>query len=139
MSGVHSDGPPEDGQRLAEPPFDLDPPGTYGFDGARSTQGFRLNRFALSLKKPTNRTAFLRDERSYLAGFALPADQVALVLARDWTGLIQAGGHLQALLKVAATVGQNIYHIGAHHCGVDEHVMRAACPRHVIGLGSLDD
>lgn len=139
MSELNSDGPQEDRQRMAPPPFNLDPPGTYWFDGARSTRGFRLNRFALSLKKPSNRAVFTRDERGYLSAFGLPADQVTLVLARDWTGLIQAGGHLQAILKIAATVGQNIYHIGAHHCGVDEHVMRAACPRRVTGLGSLDD
>jgi hypothetical protein len=45
-----------------------------------------------------------------------------------------AGGHLQAMLKLAATVGQDLWSIGAHNarCGRDELI--AACPRTVSGL-----
>jgi protocatechuate 4,5-dioxygenase, alpha chain len=123
----------------AKPTFDLEPPGTYLFDGARSTQGFVLNRFALSLKQPANRERFLRDEQAYLSAYDLTAECRELIRRRDWTGLLLAGGHLQALLKLAATVGQNIYHIGAHNCGIGVEEMRAACPRHVSGIGALDE
>ena len=122
----------------AKPGFDLKPPGTYLFDGARAAQGFVLNRFALSLKQPANRERFLRDEQVYLSAYSLTPECRALIRNRDWTGLLQAGGHLQALLKLAATVGQNIYHIGAHNCGIGVEAMRDACPRHVTGIGSLD-
>jgi protocatechuate 4,5-dioxygenase, alpha chain len=123
----------------AKPAFDLEPPGTYLFDGARSTQGFVLNRFALSLKQAANRERFLRDEQAYLSAYDLTAECRELIRRRDWTGLLLAGGHLQALLKLAATVGQNIYHIGAHNCGIGVEEMRAACPRHVSGIGALDE
>ncbi len=127
-----------DERQPAKPGFDLEPPGTYQFDGARSMQGFALNRFALSLKHPANRERFLRDEQAYLSSYPLTPECCDLIRHRDWTGLLQAGGHLQALLKLAATVGQNIYHIGAHNCGIGVEEMRAACPRHVSGIGSLD-
>ena len=48
------------------------------------------------------------------------------VRARDWTALIKAGGHLQAVLKIAATVGQNLWHVGAHNAGVPVEEMLAA-------------
>jgi protocatechuate 4,5-dioxygenase alpha chain len=57
-----------------------------------------------------------------------------LVCTRDWTGLIKGGGHLQAVLKIAATVGENLWHVGAHNAGVPMEEMLAACPRRVTGL-----
>jgi protocatechuate 4,5-dioxygenase alpha chain len=127
-----------DNARVTAPGFDLEPPGTYLFDGLRSTQGFALNRFALSLKRPANRERFLRDEPAYMAAYDLTPECRELIRDRDWTGLLRAGGHLQALLKLAATVGQSLYHIGAHNCGIKAEEMRAACPRRVSGIGSLD-
>ena len=58
----------------------------------------------------------------------------ALVEARDWTGLLKAGGHLQAVLKLAATLGLNIYHVGAHNVGTDAETLYAACPRRADAL-----
>jgi protocatechuate 4,5-dioxygenase alpha chain len=66
--------------------------------------------------------------------FALTGAEQALVRARDWTGLLKAGGHLQAVLKIAATVGQNLWHIGAHNADLAVEDMIAACPRRVGGL-----
>jgi protocatechuate 4,5-dioxygenase alpha chain len=124
-------------ESLAPPSFDLDPPGTYLFDGPRSTQGLLLNQCALSLKQPVNREAFHDDEEEYLSRYHLSPECRELIRRRDWTGLLQEGGHLQALLKLAATVGQNLYHIGAHNCGIDAESMRTACPRRVVGLEDL--
>jgi protocatechuate 4,5-dioxygenase alpha chain len=56
------------------------------------------------------------------------------VRSRDWTGLLEAGGHLQAVLKLAATLGLNIYHIGAHNVGTDAATLYAACPRRMAAL-----
>ena len=48
--------------------------------------------------------------------------------------IFKAGGHLQAILKIAATVGQNLWYIGAHNAGVPMEEMLEACPRKVGGL-----
>jgi protocatechuate 4,5-dioxygenase alpha chain len=119
---------------MREPNRSLEPPDSYVYTGPMSTAGRDINRFALSLKVPANRAAFLRDEEGYMRGYALPAATMALVRARDWTGLIRAGGHLQAVLKIAATVGQNLWYIGAHNAGVPVDELLAACPRRVGGL-----
>lgn len=123
-----------DTQKLAPPAFDLSPPGTYVYTGHVSSRGYRLNGFCLSLKKPANREAFLADETGYVEQFGLSDAEKTLIATRDWTGLLQAGGHLQTILKLAATVGLNLYHIGAHNVGVDSDTMYAACPRIVVGL-----
>ena len=119
---------------LPLPGFDLEPPGTYLYTGPVSTNGRRLNAFALSLKSPGNRTVFLADEAAYVKRFGLDQGEQAMVQSRDWTGLIRAGGHLQAVLKLAATLGLNIYHVGAHNVGTDVGTLYAACPRRVAAL-----
>jgi protocatechuate 4,5-dioxygenase alpha chain len=113
------------------PGFELEPPATYLYDGPTSSRGYRINRFALSLKSPDNRRAFLADEDAYAADFGLTTREVQLMKARDWTGLLEAGGHLQAVLKLAATLGLDIYDIGAHNVGTDRASLYAACPRRI--------
>jgi len=123
---------------LAPPGFDLEPPGTFLYTGPASTRGWRLNRFCLSLKSAENRRRFLADEAGYVAAFGLTGEEAALVKARDWTGLLKAGGHLQAVLKLAATLGLNLYHVGAHNLGIDAEAMERACPRIVSRLPGED-
>jgi protocatechuate 4,5-dioxygenase alpha chain len=123
---------------LSPPGFDLEPPGTFLYTGPVSTRGFGLNRFCLSLKSPQNRQEFLADEAGYVAGYGLTGEEAALVKARDWTGLLEAGGHLQAVLKLAATLGLNLYHVGGHALGIDAAQMQAACPRIVSRLPGQD-
>ncbi len=119
---------------LPHPGFNLEPPGTYLYTGPTSTRGYRLNRFTLSLKSPDNRRAFLADEAAYLKRFGLTPGEQGLVRDRDWTGLLEAGGHLQAVLKLAAALGLNIYHVGGHNTGSDAETLYQACPRRVAGL-----
>jgi protocatechuate 4,5-dioxygenase, alpha chain len=119
---------------LGNPSFDLDWPGTLIYSSELALRGHNLNRFALSLRSPDCREAFLADERRYMQSCGLSAHEQAIVVDRDWTGLLRAGGHLQAILKIAATVGQHLWHIGAHNAGTDAETMRAACPRRVSRL-----
>jgi protocatechuate 4,5-dioxygenase, alpha chain len=112
----------------------LDAPHTYLYTGPMSSAGERLNRFALSLKIPANRAAFLADARAYVSTCSLTPSEVDLITRRDWTGLMQAGAHLQAILKIAATVGESLWHIGAHCAGMSVEQMQSACPRRRDGL-----
>ena len=126
------------GRHLGLPGFDLDEPGTIEFTAERALRGQALNRFALSLRSPGNRADFLAGELAYLERYGLTAEQTRLVLARDWTGLLRAGGHLQAMLKFAATVGEDLWSIGAHNAGCTREELIAATPRRVSGLPDAD-
>jgi protocatechuate 4,5-dioxygenase alpha chain len=119
---------------LPDPGFSLEAPATYLYDGPASSRGRRINGFCLSLRSPASRDEFLQDEGAYARRFGLTDAEQALVRARDWTGLLGAGGHLQAVLKLAATLGLNIYHIGAHNVGTGAEALYAACPRRMAAL-----
>lgn len=112
----------------------LEPPHTYLYTGPMSTAGERINRFALSLKSPANRAVFREDPATYLAEYRLTGKETDLVWRRDWTGLLEAGGHLQAVLKIAATLGESLWHIGAHCTQMELESIKALCPRRVDGL-----
>ena len=119
---------------LTPPSLDLDEPGTIEFTAQRALAGRALNRFALSLRSPASRAEFLADEAGYVRRFGLTEEEARLVGERDWTGLLRAGGHLQAVLKLAATVGEDLWSIGAHNVGCDREALIAATPRRVSGV-----
>lgn len=119
---------------LPPPALDLGEPGTIEFTAARALAGRALTRFALSLRSPAGRAEFLADEPGYLRRFGLSGVDARLVGERDWTGLLLAGCHLQAVLKLAATVGADLWSIGAHNAGCTRDELIAAAPRRVSGL-----
>jgi protocatechuate 4,5-dioxygenase alpha chain len=116
---------------MERPPCNLEAPGSLAFTAQLAFQGHRLNKFALSLRSPANRVAFLGDEDGYMVRWGLTAIEREAVTRRDWSALWQSGGHLQAILKIAATVGQGLWHIGAHHANVDVATLQAVCPRSI--------
>lgn len=121
-------------QPIPAPGFDLDEPGTWMFTPQQALQGHALNQCAISLRKPANRSAFLQDPNAYMTQRGLATHMQDKVLQRDWVALQRDGGHLQAILKIAATLGDNLWHIGARHLGISAEQLMALCPRVVHGL-----
>ena len=80
--------------------------GTIVFTGERSHAGYRLNRMAMSLTDPANREKFVADEAGYMAAMGLDATQIDLVRRRDWKAMIEAGGSIYLLIKIAGAIGQ---------------------------------
>jgi protocatechuate 4,5-dioxygenase, alpha chain len=102
--------------------------GTTVFTGERSRQGYRINKLAMSLSEPANRSAFLADERAYMAKYGLTEEEIDLVLRRDWAGLVAVGGNIYVLLKIAGTVGQNLLQMGAQMRGETLEAFMASRP-----------
>jgi protocatechuate 4,5-dioxygenase alpha chain len=119
---------------LPAPPLELGEPGTFVFGVEEASRGRALNRFAASLRDPPRRTAFAADEATVLRDAGLDEEVVELVLTRDWTGLMRAGGHLQVLLLIAHALGLTLWDIGAHNVGCEPSELIASCPREVHGL-----
>ena len=82
-----------------------DIPGTKVFTARRSRQGYYLHKFCMSLMQAENREEFKKDERAYLDRFAMTEDQKQGVLARDFNRLIELGGNMYFLVKIASTDG----------------------------------
>lgn len=82
-----------------------DIPGTKVFTALRSRQAYYLHKFCMSLMKAENRDEFRKDERAYLDKFPMTEEQKQGVLDRDLNGLIEQGGNMYFLVKLASTDG----------------------------------
>lgn len=82
-----------------------DIPGTKVFRARESRQAYHLHKFCMSLMADENRQAFRADERAYLDRFKMTEDQKQAVMARDLTRLIELGGNMYFLVKIASTDG----------------------------------
>lgn len=90
-----------------------DIPGTTVFDGDQAQKGFALNRMCFSFNSAENRAAFLRDEDAYCRKFGLSKAQCAAVKSRSVLRMIEAGGNIYYLAKLAGIFGLNVQDIGA--------------------------
>jgi protocatechuate 4,5-dioxygenase, alpha chain len=103
-------------------------PGTTVFTGERSQRGYRLNRLAMSLIDGANRHRFRADETGYVRAMGLTESEAALVRARDWGGLIDAGGSIYLMIKIAGALGLNLLDMGAQMRGQTVAELRANLP-----------
>jgi len=99
-----------------------DIPGTTLFDGEQAQKGLALNRMCFSFNSAENRAAFLLDEDAYCRKFNLTAEQREAVKSRSVLRMIEAGGNVYYLAKLAGIFGLNVQDLGAQQTGttVDE-------------------
>ena len=91
--------------------------GSEVFDLASSWRGYRINKMCNALSQAAGREAFQRDEEGFMAAFHLDDEQKRLVRARDFSGLLAAGGNIYFLLKLGAVTGNGLYKMGARMRG----------------------
>lgn len=87
--------------------------GSEVFDLANSWRGLRINKMCNALSQADNRVAFQRDEEAFMAAFHLTEEERRLVRARDFSGLLAAGGNIYFLLKLGVVTGNGLYKMGA--------------------------
>ena len=117
-----------------------DIPGTHVFTGERAIQGRHLNRFCTSLMSPANRARFRTDERAYIDEWPMSESQKQAVLARDYESLLQQGGNIFFVLKIAAADGRTTQSVAASLAGqtAEEYAaMMRSGGRSPVGLRSI--
>ena len=92
--------------------------GTTLFDGDQAQKGYALNRMCFSFNSAENRAAFLKDEDGYCAKYGLNRQQREAVRERNVLDMIEAGGNVYYLAKLAGIFGLNVQDIGAQQTGV---------------------
>ena len=99
-----------------------DIPGTIMFDGTQAQKGLALNRMCFSFNSAENREAFRNNEDAYCAKYGLTKEQREAVKSRNVLRMIEAGGNVYYLAKLAGIFGLNVQDIGAQQTGtsVDE-------------------
>jgi protocatechuate 4,5-dioxygenase alpha chain len=122
-----------------EKPY-LDIPGTTIFDADQSRQGYWLNQFCMSLMSAENRSRFKADERAYLDEWPMSESQKKSVLRRDYEALLEQGGNIFFVLKIAAVDGRTTQSVAASLAGqsTEEYAaMMRSGGRSPIGLRSI--
>lgn len=92
--------------------------GTLLFDGELASRGFALNAMCFSFNDAANRQAFLADEEGYCARYGLTPEQRDAVARRDVLDMIDAGGNVYYLAKLAGIFGLNVQDLGAMQTGM---------------------
>lgn len=100
-------------------------PGTVLFDGALAIKGYALNRMCWSFNDAAARETFRRDEDAYCTAFGLTPEQREAVRRRDVLALLDAGGNVYYLAKLAGIWGLNVQDLGAQQTGVSVAEFRA--------------
>ena len=95
-----------------------DIPGTTIFGAGEAQKGFALNQMCFSFNSAENRAAFLKDEDGYCAKFGLNRQQREAVRKRNVLDMIEAGGNVYYLAKLAGIFGLNVQDIGAQQTGM---------------------
>jgi protocatechuate 4,5-dioxygenase, alpha chain len=100
-------------------------PGTPVFDGEAARKGYALNRMCFSFNSAENRAEFLRDEAAYCRKFGLSPAQRLAVEHRNVLEMIEAGGNVYYLAKLAGIFGLNVQDIGAQQTGMTVEAFKA--------------
>lgn len=93
-------------------------PGTSLFDGDAAVRGYALNAMCYSFNDADNRNAFVTNEESYCARFGLTPEQRAAVASRNVLAMIEAGGNIYYLAKLAGIFGLSVQDLGAQQTGM---------------------
>ena len=103
-----------------EPRGPVDVPGTPIFDGQTSRRGLRMNKMFMSFRDEGNRTRFLADEEAYCREFGLTPEQQQAVSDRDWAAMIDLGGSIFYVFKLAMIDGRSMQYLGGVFTGMSE-------------------
>lgn len=93
-------------------------PGTPVFDGAAAMRGYPLNAMCYSFNDAGNRAAFRADPEAYFDRFGLNEAQRAAVNSLNVQAMLDAGGNIYYLAKLAGIHGLSVQDVGAQLTGV---------------------
>lgn len=105
---------------MEQAPFDhhVSIPGTTLFDGRQAMKGYQLNKMCYSFNDGDNRAAFKADPEAYMTKFKLTAPQKEAVRSLNVLKMIEAGGNIYYLAKLAGIFGLSVQDVGAQQTGM---------------------
>lgn len=98
---------------------------TYIFDGPAGRRGHAMNKLFMSLRDGAARSELLDDPDAYCRRFGLSAAQTAAVLDRDWQAMLDLGGSIFYIYKLAIMDGLSMQYLGGVFTGLGEDEFRA--------------
>lgn len=98
---------------------------------------FELNRLLYDLRDQDLRRSYSDDAPAVRSGYDLTADELALLDAKDWSGLVDAGVSVYILGNLGRVVGLSFGEIGAALRGETPEQMSAFLDRQSDRVASL--
>ena len=95
-----------------------DKPSTPIFDGAMAQKAYALNKMCFSFNSAENREAFRVSEAAYCRKYGLSHSVCDAIRRRDVLALVEAGGNVYYLAKLAGIWGMGVQDIGAQQTGM---------------------
>ncbi|GAA0280749.1 hypothetical protein GCM10009127_22450 [Alteraurantiacibacter aestuarii] len=114
-------------------------PGTIVFDGDAAQGGYPLNAMCYSFNNAENRKAFAADEEAYMDRFSLSEAQRNAVRQRNVLGMLEAGGNVYYLAKLAGILGLNVQQLGALQTGMELEDFKAGLMAHAMTESHVAD
>ncbi|WP_435140459.1 protocatechuate 4,5-dioxygenase subunit alpha [Pseudopelagicola sp. nBUS_19] len=104
---------------MGEPDFDHHThiPGTTIFDGKMAMKGYALNKMCYSFNSAEKREAFKADEEAVMTKYGLNDQQMDAVRARNILAMIEAGGNIYYLAKLAGIFKLSVQDLGGMQTG----------------------
>jgi protocatechuate 4,5-dioxygenase alpha chain len=93
-------------------------PGTTLFDGRQAMKGYQLNKMCYSFNNGAAREEFKADPEAYMEKFKLNDTQKDAVRSLDVLKMIEAGGNIYYLAKLAGIYGLTVQDVGAQQTGM---------------------
>ena len=97
-----------------------DIPGTYVLTPEHSKKGYHLNMFCMTLNEEVNRKEFRANEAKYLVQFPMSEEQKKAVLNREWLKLLQLGGNIYYIFKLAIFDRRSMQYVGGKMSNITE-------------------
>ncbi|MGV8873455.1 MAG: hypothetical protein ACOH2Q_13080 [Rhodococcus sp. (in: high G+C Gram-positive bacteria)] len=98
----------------------------YLYDGPASRRGYNMNKLFMSLIAQQARDEFAADEAAYCARFSLSQGQTEAVVERNWQAMLDLGGSIFYIYKLAMIDGRSMQYLGGVFTGMTEREFVAA-------------
>jgi len=92
--------------------------GTTIFDGAMAMKGYALNKMCYSFNGAPAREEFLADPEAYMERFGLNEQHKQAVRDKNVLAMIEAGGNIYYLAKLAGIYKLSVQDVGAQQTGM---------------------
>lgn len=92
--------------------------GTYVFGIEDNRRGYALNKLCSTFTSAENRQLFQDDEAGYCDKFDLTPEQRMAILERDWVKMLDLGGSIFYIFKLAQLDKKSVQYLGGIFTGM---------------------
>lgn len=97
--------------------YHIDIPGTTVFDGKQAMKGYQLNKMCYDFNRAENREAFKADPEGWMNKYGLKEEQKQAIRDNDILGMIETGGNIYYLAKLAGIFKLSVQDVGGMQTG----------------------